>query len=88
MSEHELETLLEQLRLELDAVDEGATEDRERLDGLAARLEHRLANPRVDDEDEELLSTLSDVLARYESEHPSLTGVLNRIMVSLSSLGI
>lgn len=85
MSEHELNALLEQLRSEMDAVEHGAHEDKERLEGLVASLEHRLANPREDNEDEELLRTLSDALTRYEAEHPRITGVLTRI---LSALGI
>lgn len=85
MSEHELSVLLEQLRIEMDAVEHGAPEDKERLEGLAASLQHRLANPREDNEDEELLSTLSKALTRYEAEHPRITGVLARI---LNALGI
>lgn len=88
MSEHDLNTLLEQLRIEMDAVEHGAKEDRERLEGLVASLERRLANPREDNEDEELLGTLTQLLTHYEADHPRITGVLNRILVTLSSLGI
>ena len=88
MAEHDLNTLLEQLRIEMDAVEHGAPENRERLAGLVASLEHRLANPREDNEDQELLGTLTELLSHYETEHPRLTAVLNRILVSLSSMGI
>jgi hypothetical protein len=83
MTEHDLKTLLEQLRSELEAAEHGDPRDRERLQGLLGSLQHRLANPREDNEDEELLETISDALTRYEVEHPRITAVLNRIMVSL-----
>ena len=88
MTEHDLKALLEQLRIELDDLDHGASEKRERLQGLLAALEHRLANPREDNEDEALQDTLSGALTRFEAEHPRITDLLNRIMVSLSAMGI
>lgn len=88
MTAHDLDALLAQLRSELDALEHGDDGARARLEGICASLEHRLANPREDNEDEELLNTLSDALTRYEAEHPRVTGILNRIMVSLGALGI
>lgn len=88
MSEHDLQHLLEQLRGELDALEQGDGAANERLHALCSRLEHRLANPHEDNEDEELMNTVRDALTRYEVEHPRLTEILNRVMLTLGSMGI
>lgn len=36
----------------------------------------------------ELMDELRDTAAAIETEHPHLTGIINQILVSLSSLGI
>ena len=87
-NEHDLDTLLAQLRIEFDALEEVDSDNRERLSGLLARLEHRLALPREDNEDEELLASLSDAITDYEVRYPNVTDLINRIMVSLSAMGI
>ncbi|MCB1739096.1 MAG: DUF4404 family protein [Gammaproteobacteria bacterium] len=88
MSEHELETLMARLREELSRMDEDQGEARQRLEGLLANLEHRLAHPREDNEDSELIETLQAAIERFEIEHPRATGIVNQIMVTLSSMGI
>ena len=88
MTEHELNTLLEQLRVELDAAEHAEAADRERLEGLVGSLRHRLEHPREDNEDQELLERLTDALTRYEVEHPRITDVLNRITLALGSMGV
>ena len=35
-----------------------------------------------------MLDSLRDHIEQFEVEHPRLTGALNRIMVSLSNIGI
>ncbi len=88
MSTQELQSLVERLRAEREALEGDFGPHHERLDALAADLEHRLEHPREDNQDEDLLERLREGVEHFEVEHPRVTGILNDLMVALSSMGI
>jgi hypothetical protein len=83
-----IEALLERLREESDALPEDATAAREHMENLGAQISHRLSDPREDNQDEQLIASVTEAIERFEIEHPRVTGVLNDVLVVLSGLGI
>ena len=73
---------------EIDAVESDRPEVRERLDGLLAELNQRLEHPREDNQDEDFLERVQASIEHFEVEHPRATGILNDLMMKLSSMGI
>ena len=87
MNKDELHESLERLRAEIKKLDEDDEAIKRRMKRLVADLERQL-----DSEDSEhepqLIEGLRSSIEHFEVEHPRLTAVLNRIMVSLSNIGI
>ena len=88
MSHEDLDQLVERLRIECEALPNSDAATQERLNGLLSELEHRLAHPREDNQDEELLERIGQTIETFEAEHPRATGILNNIMVTLAGMGI
>ena len=88
MSKQALEQALHRLRSEVEALEAGKSEVKGRMTVLIADVEHQLAN--LDDKRHRggLLVRLRAVIGELEAEHPSITEALNRIMNTLSSMGI
>ena len=79
---------VETLRAEIDELDENDLESREKLDQLLRDLEDRLKQPRDSGDNRDLTDQLKESMLHFETSHPSLTGILNDIMVKLSSIGV
>ena len=88
MSESELRDSLQRLRDEVNNLAVGDSDSRARLDALIADIEHRIEHPGDEQHHASLLETLREAKAHFEVEHPSATGILNHIMVTLSNMGI
>jgi len=90
MSNDQLHELIAQLRKEIDGLGADDAAARERLDGLVAELERRLADPDSEDLEapEDFMETLRETVERFEVEHPRATGIVNNILVTLGNLGI
>jgi hypothetical protein len=86
--ESRLTEAVETLRAEIDALDENDTESREKLDRLLQGLEDRLKQPQETGNDKDLTDQLKESMLHFETSHPTLTGILNDIMVKLSSIGV
>ena len=84
VTESRLHQELEQLRREIEALplEEG---DKERLAGLVEDIETHDA---ADLAPHHILDSLDQQISRFEAEHPTLTGVLNNLLVSLSNMGV
>lgn len=84
MNEQHLREQLTQLAAELE---QGALapERRERIRALMVDIEAELATP---GSDETLPDQLRDAASAFEAEHPGVAGVLNNIIVALSSMGV
>lgn len=87
MSEREILETLEQLRAQIAAMDaDGAS--KARLQSLVQGLEQKLRTPADEDHHLHLVEEVKDAISYFEVEHPRLTGILNDLMLALSSMGI
>lgn len=86
MNRDELHESLERLRAEIRKLGADDEKIKRRMKRLVADLERQLDSE--DSEHEPLIEGLRGHIERWEVEHPRLTAVLNRIMVSLSNMGI
>ena len=86
--ESRLTEAVETLRAEIDALDENDSESRAKLEQLLIDLEERLKQPRDTGNDNDLADQLKESMLHFETSHPALTGILNDIMIKLSSIGV
>ncbi len=88
MSRDELHEPLERLRAEIRKLGEDDDAIKRRMKRLVADLERQLESSEESGHEPQLIEGLRENIERFEVEHPRLTGVLNRIMVHLSNMGI
>lgn len=79
---------IEGLRTEIGHLDSDDTGARERLEQLVVDLEHQLSNPEDEGHSSALSGSMPELIQQYEVEHPRITGILNDLMITLSSMGI
>jgi len=74
----------------VDEIDQLPLEDAERrsLHKLVAEMESHVAAPEETERPEELTDTVDVLISRFETDHPSVTGVLRRVLNALSSMGV
>jgi len=78
---------LQDLHDELSSLREAEKVVQDKINALLDQLDTEL-NRDDSSSEQETLSDLSTVLQRFETEHPTLTDSINRIMVTLSNMGI
>jgi len=83
-----LDESLKKLRSEIDALDTGDQEARQRLEKLLQDIENTLENPKDTGGDENLGEQLKTSILRFEVSHPRLAAIMNDIMEKLSNMGI
>ena len=88
MSKADLRKDLETLRGEVNQLAGSNPEAQRRLDRLITDLENRVAEDPSREEHENLIESLREEIAHFETEHPRATAILNDIMVTLSNMGI
>lgn len=88
MENEELRGSLEALRAEVDRLESGDREAKERLDRLISDIETKLAEPENAEHHDTLVENVREAIAHFEVSHPRTTGVLNHIMVTLGNMGI
>ena len=86
MSRDELIESVERLREQVAKLD--AHEATERLDRILTDLEQQLDDPENEDRHGNLVENLGEAVGHFEVEHPRLTAALNRVMVTLSNIGM
>lgn len=79
---------LKKLRSEIDALDTGDEEARQRLGKLIQDIEKTLEHPEDTGGDEHLGEQLKTSILRFEVSHPRLAAIMNDIMEKLSNMGI
>ncbi|GEM_PF-449380 len=87
MSKKLIETL-QSLRDEIDNLDIGDNESKERLEKLVADIEMKINSPDDRDHHITLVEDLAGSVAHFEVSHPRVTGILNDIMMALSNMGV
>jgi len=83
-----LDELLSTLRREMNALDVGDQDVRQRLDRLILDIETRVKNPNSVAADEGLGGQLKASILKFEVSHPRLAGVINDVVDKLSAMGI
>jgi Skp family chaperone for outer membrane proteins len=87
MAEKEVSEALFNLRNEIERLQGNSPELKTKLESLLDDLENRLESS----EDANSLHLVEDfkaALSQFEVEHPTITGVLNDLMIALGNLGI
>jgi CII-binding regulator of phage lambda lysogenization HflD len=87
MSREDLEQSLDGLREEIAKLDD-TDAAKERLGALLTSLERQLDDTIDSDEDDSVAEQVQSQIEHFEVEHPHVTAILNRIMVTLSNMGI
>lgn len=87
MATKRLEQLLAQLQQEVEGLDAGRVGEKARLDALIAETELTLAEDTMDAQ-ATILEELRTKIAEFEVEHPTATGIAQRLMQTLSDMGI
>ena len=83
-----LDELLSTLRREMNALDIGDQDARQRLDELILDIETRIKDPSVSAADAGLSGQLKASILKFEASHPRLAGVINDVVDKLSAMGI
>lgn len=86
MPQRDLREQLEHLAREIDqlGIDDGRKAELQRL---LERADRQLEQG-DDEEPRDLRDQLEEAVSQFEAEHPTFTGVLNNILVTLSSMGV
>jgi hypothetical protein len=63
-------------------------QERLRLHRLVGEIEVHIDEPKEAAHAEELANTVDEVITRFETDHPSFTGVLRRVLNALGSMGV
>ena len=83
-----LDELLSTLRREMNALDIGDQDARQRLDELILDIETRIKDPSSATADVGLSGQLKASILKFEASHPRLAGVINDVVDKLSAMGI
>lgn len=88
MSEKTLREQLKELRAEIDVLEAEHLEARERLDNLIVAIEHQIENMGDKTHRRTLRDDIAEFVDDFETRHPSVIGVLDKISQTLSNMGI
>ena len=83
-----LDELISALRREMNALDVGDQDARQRLDQLIVDIETRVRNRDAVVPDEGVVAHLKASVLKFEVSHPRLAGVINDVVDKLSAMGI
>jgi seryl-tRNA synthetase len=88
MSEQKLHEALLELKAKLGELDLNDAEARRKLQSLIRDIQNSIDQPGNAERHHTLLQDVRDALEHFEVEHPTLTAVLNDLMMTLSNMGI
>lgn len=88
MTDQQLQSDLERLRAEVNALGKDNPAAQQKLNSLISDIEEKLEASDLKDDNEGLIDNLKDSIHHFETEHPRATAILNDIMVTLSNMGI
>lgn len=87
MAEKEINEALFTLRREVEQMEDNHPELKDKLDALLTQLEEKLETSE-DTHQLHLMDDFKEAVSKFEVEHPTATGVLSELMLTLSNLGI
>ena len=87
MSEKQVRDDIEKLR-QLIATLDSDDQAKQRLQALLSEIEPDLADLNAEGSLKGLASKLEAKIEEFETTHPTVTGILNNVMVTLSSMGV
>ena len=87
MNEQELRAQLDELIIAIESIP-AADAEKKRLQSLVENIEAQLSNAVVEGEPESLADQVDGMVSSFEADHPTVAGILNNIMVTLTSMGI
>ena len=88
MDSKDLRDQLNELAEAIDSM-QASDSEKEKLQLLIDSVEARLGDDReADDEQLPVTETVDELISSFEADHPTIAGILNNIMVTLSSMGI
>ena len=87
MNEQELRGQLDELAAAIENMP-AAEAQKARLQALIDNIESQLSNAVVDGEPESLAEQVENMISGFESDHPTVAGILNNVMVTLTSMGV
>ena len=88
MSKMELQKSLDALRIEVDDMGPEHSDTQKRFQDVIADLEEQIDDIQDEEVRESMMRGLPRLIDQFEEEHPSITEALNRIMTTLSNMGI
>ncbi len=87
MPTNRLQALLRQLQEEIAQLDESSLGEKQRLEQLVREIESTLGQETAE-QHATMLDSLRAKLIETESEHPTASGVVRRLMQTLGDMGI
>jgi hypothetical protein len=88
MSKDKVRKYLADLEREIAGLKGSDANVRERLTSLTAEIEQVLNGPPDGTRKHDLIESVQAHTEQFEADHPGITGVLDKIMVTLSNMGI
>lgn len=87
MNQQQLKEHLEQLTSAIQDM-QAAASDKDKLSKLIVDIEQQISDPVLDSETASLTEQVDGLVTSFETDHPAVAGILNNIMVTLSSMGV
>lgn len=86
MDEKDIYQHLETLKQQLDVSEGLSDEARERMLGLIDRVEEQL--PSAENPEDGFAEQFEALVTEFEVTHPTLTGIVNNVLVALGNMGV
>ena len=87
MNQQQLQEHLDELNSAINDLSVSAA-DKERLSSLIEEIEQQMIVPPFNEEPADLVKQVDSMVTAFEQEHPTVSGILNNIMLTLSSMGV
>ncbi|MEE8056905.1 MAG: DUF4404 family protein [Pseudomonadales bacterium] len=87
MDQQQLREHLDQLSSAIDSM-QAADEEKNKLSGLIVDIEQQLVEPLMENKPQSLAEQVDGMVSIFERDHPTVAGILNNIMVALTSMGV
>lgn len=87
MDQQQLREHLDQLSAAIDDLQAPET-DKGKLADLVVDIERHLSAPLISTEPHNLVEQVDGMVSSFERDHPTVAGILNNIMLTLTSMGV